>query len=155
MMAGGLAQGGKAKEKLEAARIALISERLGLTPQQAEKFWPVYREFVDKRKTINEQRKAFLDGREISSLSEEEKRELVRKNLEIKQEGLNLEKEYSDRLLNIISSQQIIALRNAEREFNKRVRETIQRRRQQQLQRQRQNDARDRNQDRLRNRREN
>ena len=29
------------RQKVEAARIGLISERLGLTPAQAEKFWPV------------------------------------------------------------------------------------------------------------------
>jgi len=40
-------------EKIEAARIALISERLELTPEQAEKFWPIYREFGNKRKEIS------------------------------------------------------------------------------------------------------
>ena len=39
----------EARRKIQAARIALISERLGLTPEQAEKFWPVYREFSQKR----------------------------------------------------------------------------------------------------------
>ena len=40
-------------EKIETARIALISERLELTPEQAEKFWPIYREFGNKRKEIS------------------------------------------------------------------------------------------------------
>ncbi len=31
----------KAREKVEAARIALITNRLGLSPGQAEKFWPI------------------------------------------------------------------------------------------------------------------
>ena len=33
----------KAQEKIKAARIAFITERLGLTPAEAEKFRPVYR----------------------------------------------------------------------------------------------------------------
>jgi hypothetical protein len=33
-----------ARQKIESARIALITERLGLTPEQAEKFWPIYNE---------------------------------------------------------------------------------------------------------------
>ena len=31
-----------AKAKLDAARIALITERLNLTPDQAQAFWPLY-----------------------------------------------------------------------------------------------------------------
>src|SRR6476660_7690060 len=45
----------KAKEKINAARIAYITERLGLTPEEAEKFWPVYREYSQKRKEIRQQ----------------------------------------------------------------------------------------------------
>ena len=46
------AQGPEARKKIEAAKIALITERLDLTPEQAEKFWPIYREFGTKRKEI-------------------------------------------------------------------------------------------------------
>jgi len=30
-----------AKDKIKAARIGLITQRLNLTPEQAEKFWPI------------------------------------------------------------------------------------------------------------------
>ncbi|MFM9074653.1 MAG: hypothetical protein ACKORJ_03680, partial [Bacteroidota bacterium] len=40
---------GKARERIEAARAAVITERLGLTPDQAEKFWPIYHEFANRR----------------------------------------------------------------------------------------------------------
>ena len=44
-----------AKAKLEAARIALITERLGLTPEQAQEFWPVYNEYGEQRRQIQNQ----------------------------------------------------------------------------------------------------
>lgn len=30
------------KEKLESAKVAFITQRLDLSPEQAEKFWPAY-----------------------------------------------------------------------------------------------------------------
>src|SRR5688572_4888200 len=54
------AQDGENLKKIESARIALITERLELTPEQAEKFWPLYREYVAKRQGL---RREFLDAR--------------------------------------------------------------------------------------------
>ena len=42
----------KVRDKIQAARIAYITDQLKLTPDEAEKFWPVYREFAEKRKAI-------------------------------------------------------------------------------------------------------
>ena len=36
----------KAQERINNLRIAYLTEKLGLTSEQAEKFWPVYREFA-------------------------------------------------------------------------------------------------------------
>ncbi|MFM7194900.1 MAG: hypothetical protein ACKOYP_09010, partial [Bacteroidota bacterium] len=44
---------GKARERIDAARAAVITERLGLTPEQAEKFWPIYHEFANRRQELH------------------------------------------------------------------------------------------------------
>ena len=51
----GFSQGQKtnAQEKLQAARIALITERLGLTPEQAQQFWPIYNEYAEQRRSLH------------------------------------------------------------------------------------------------------
>ena len=36
------AQPGQAKERIDAQRVAFITQRLSLTPTEAEKFWPVW-----------------------------------------------------------------------------------------------------------------
>jgi hypothetical protein len=38
----------KTQERIKNLRIAYISDKLGLTPDQAEKFWPIYREFAEE-----------------------------------------------------------------------------------------------------------
>ncbi|MEQ8425858.1 MAG: hypothetical protein RIA63_14165 [Cyclobacteriaceae bacterium] len=139
------------KARIEAARIALISERLGLTPEQAERFWPIYREFTQKRgELVSEFRNA---QREVDpeNVDPEKQKELVELGLKVKQRQLDLEKDYSRRMMDVISAQQILNLRNAEKEFQRMILNQIQQRRDIQ---QRKENLRDRNQ-RLRDKKNN
>ena len=145
------AQDPNARGKIEAARIGLISERLGLTPGQAERFWPIYREFMQKRgDMVREYRQAQHDiGRD--NPDPEKQKQLVELGLKIKQRQLDLEKDYSRRMMDVISAQQIMELRNAEKEFQRMIIRQLQQRRDLQ---QRKENLRDRNQ-KLRDRKNN
>ncbi|MEL7147186.1 MAG: hypothetical protein AAFO69_12505, partial [Bacteroidota bacterium] len=50
----------EAKSKLEALRVGMISDRLELTPEQAEKFWPVYNQYLKERGTLRKEYKTKL-----------------------------------------------------------------------------------------------
>ncbi len=132
----------KTVEKINALRIAYISEKLGLTTEQAEKFWPVYREFSDKRKELRQEligaRKQLKQGQDPSK-----DEALMKLGLELKQRELDLEKTYSERLLKVITAQQILNLRKAEGDFHQMIRDQIQQRR---LMQQRNETIRERNQ---------
>ena len=39
----------QSREKIEAAKIGYLTNKLDLTSEQAQKFWPVYNEYSDKR----------------------------------------------------------------------------------------------------------
>lgn len=124
-----VAQDAQVQEKIKNLRIAYISDKLGLTPDQAEKFWPIYREFSDKRREI---RQEFVDARkEIKTDNPDPARqeELVKLGLAVKQRELDLEKNYSERLLRVISAQQMLNLRKAEGDFQRIILEQIQQRR--------------------------
>jgi hypothetical protein len=43
-----MAQKDKIRERIKAQRIAFITQRLALTPDEAQKFWPVYNQFSDE-----------------------------------------------------------------------------------------------------------
>lgn len=104
----------EARARVEAARAAYITERLQLTTQEAEKFWPIYREFAEKRRGYLEQyRKAKRDG-----ISEEK---LIDLQLDLKQQELDLEKDYSKRFSKVIPAEKLVNLRSAERDFNRLV----------------------------------
>ena len=117
----------KVRDKIEAARIAYITDQLQLTPAEAEKFWPIYREFADKRREI---RRELRDARVGNPNQTDE--ELVDQQFKAKQKELDLEKDYSGRLIKVISAQKLRSLPQAERKFRQMILEQIQRRQVQQ-----------------------
>jgi hypothetical protein len=142
------AQDPKVQERIKNLRIAYISDKLGLTPEQAEKFWPVYREFSDKRKELHME--FAKSRREVNAQNPnpQAQEELVKRGLELKQKELDLEKDYSGRLMKIISAQQILNLRQAEGDFQRIVLQQVQQRR---MMQQRNENLRERNQQMKRN----
>lgn len=132
----------KAEQKIKAAHAAYITERLGLTPEEAEKFWPVYREYSQKRQEIRQQMKT---AREKGT----PEKELLDLDLKIKQQQLDLEKDYSGRLQKVITPQKMMNLRQAEGDFKRLILRQVQQRQMHQERRQQQ---RDRTQQRLQQR---
>ena len=129
---GVFAQNRDAMKKIESARIALITERLGLSPAQAEKFWPVYREYNLERKEIRQEFRRARQKVDMKNLTEEQSKLLVQKSIETKQKELNLEKEYSRRLSDVISTKQLFKLNSAEKDFQQMLLKRIQDQRQKQ-----------------------
>ena len=112
----------RSREKIRAAHAAYITERLALTPAEAEKFWPVYREYGEKRSELRQRlRMARNQGGDESTLLE--------LDLKIKQQELDLEKDYTQRLQKIIPPEKLLKLREAEADFRKLVLRRIQHRR--------------------------
>jgi hypothetical protein len=123
------AQSQETLDKIESARIALITERLGLTPEEAEKFWPLYNEYSNQRETL---RKEFMNARkqyQRDNLSEEEGKKLIEMGMQLKERQLALEKEYASRLTDVINNRQLVALKKAEEDFRKMLLERLQQRR--------------------------
>jgi hypothetical protein len=133
----------KAQEKIKAARIAFITERLGLTPAEAEKFWPVYREFSLKREDLRKQYRDNRKNPDPNKTVEQNEKEALDLGLKLKQNELDLEKEYSGKLLNVVPAQKVMALRKAENDFRKILIDQIQKRQMMQQQRQKQLDKND------------
>ena len=125
-----------AKSKLEAARIALITERLGLTPDQAQQFWPIYNEYAEQRRTIQQEFRQARKGLDMENLTDEQGRTLVRARMEGKQKQLDLENSYSKRLMNVINSKQLMSLKKAEDDFRAMIIRRLEHRQQQQSQQQ-------------------
>ncbi len=140
----GVAQSQSAQDKIETARIALINERLELSPAEAEKFWPLYREYSQQREVL---KREYLDARRQyrdEGMTEEESKKLLQIGLSLKERELSLDRSYTERLNTVITNRQLIALRKAEDDFRKMLLERLKERSEQRERlynkRQRQND---------------
>jgi len=119
-----MAQGGGRKgqrlAQLENAKIAFITNRVALTQEQAQRFWPLYNEFSDKRRELN--RNGRLLRRELTEgMTDQQIRESFGQSFALRQQELNLEKEYFDKFQKVISLRQVSQLFLAERDFTKEV----------------------------------
>jgi Spy/CpxP family protein refolding chaperone len=138
-----IAQDPQVQEKIKNLRIAYISDKLSLTPEQAEKFWPVYREFSDQRKGIRQEMIEARKQIKTDNPDPAKQEELVKLGLTLKQRELDLEKKYSERLMRVITAQQMLNLRKAEGDFQRIILEQVQQRR---MMQQRNETIRERNQ---------
>ena len=120
---GGLGGGGRRAQRLgqlENAKIAFITNRVSLTQEQAQKFWPLYNEFSDRRREIN--RTGRMLRRDITEgMTDQQLRENFTQSFNSRQQELNLEKEYFDKFQKVISLRQVAQLFQAERDFTKEV----------------------------------
>ena len=119
----GLGGGGRRAQRLgqlENAKIAFITTRVSLTQEQAQKFWPLYNEFSDRRRELN--RSGRMARREITEgMTDQQLRDNFSQSLNARQQELNLEKEYFEKFQKVISLRQVAQLFQAERDFTKEV----------------------------------
>lgn len=110
-------------ERVQALRIAYITERLNLTPDEAQVFWPLYNEYNDKRDALRKQsqenRRKIKD--QIDQLSDDELQRLADDEIRIRQEDLALQVELHEKLKKVISAKKLALLYVAEDEFKKRL----------------------------------
>lgn len=119
---GGLGGGRRAQRlgQLENAKIAFITNRVSLTQDQAQKFWPLYNEFSDRRRELN--RSGRLMRRDITEgMTDQQLRDNFTQSFNTRQQELNLEKEYFEKFQKVISLRQVTQLFQAERDFTKEV----------------------------------
>jgi hypothetical protein len=133
----------KAQEKINNLRIAYLTDKLGLTTEQAEKFWPLYREFAQERRQARAELMQKQGEIDPKNPDPKKQQEVVDLSLKVKQRVLDLEKDYSSRMLKVITAQQLINLRKAEIEFRDILINQLQQRR---LNQQRRENFRERNQ---------
>ncbi|PWK26491.1 hypothetical protein LV89_02336 [Arcicella aurantiaca] len=108
----------RGKEKIKAAKVGLITNRLSLTEEQAKGFWAIYDEFDRKRSEIRRNiRQMTAESRNITTSDDKILADL-KDVLSLKQKEVDLEKEYLNKFLKVINIRQISELYKTEQLFN-------------------------------------
>jgi hypothetical protein len=111
-------RGGERMKRLESYKIAFISDKLALTPEESEKFWPIYRQFQDQRKTVVKNSKP---AKLLVDMTDAEADSFIATQLDKEEKIFQLKKEYVKKLKGVIPSKKIAKLQKLEAEFKKEV----------------------------------
>ncbi len=108
----------RGKEKIRAAKVGLITNRLNLSEEQAKTFWIVYEEFDKKRSEIRKTiRQMTSESRNITT-SDDKILSDLKELLNLKQKEVDLEKDYLPKFLKSINVRQLSELFKTEQLFN-------------------------------------
>ncbi|MBK7880035.1 MAG: hypothetical protein WBP33_13285 [Saprospiraceae bacterium] len=110
------------REKLEAQRIAYITNKLDLSSEESIKFWPVYNEYSKKRLEIRKETRELRQGRG-------DNRNSVDDQLAIQEKELHLKRDYYNRFKLLLPEKKLSRLEEVEKEFNMEVIKTLRERR--------------------------
>ena len=106
--------GNKPAERIRAYRVAVYTEVLQLSPEEAQAFWPIFNEYSANREKLQQQ---MRPERQFDGMSDAEVEEYVRKYFEVRQREMDLEKDLTTRLRKVLPIRKIAQLPAAEREF--------------------------------------
>lgn len=111
------------KEKVEAMRVAFLTNRLDLNPEEAKQFWPVYNSY---RHDLTQLRRSFYPNDDGTDPHLDASRQL-----EFEQKKLDLKKQYLPQFEQVIGKAKLNKLVTAEEDFKRLLMETMRNRRQQ------------------------
>jgi len=110
-------------ERLKSQKVAFLTERIGLSTEDAQNFWPVYNEMAEKMDKLWKEKKENIKRLYHSDepLSEAEKEAAIDQHISYELKKANLEKEYHEKFKKILTIDQVIKLYGAEHEFKKKM----------------------------------
>ncbi len=106
-------------ELIKTKKISFMTEAIGLTPQEAEKFWPVYNELENQRFILMDKKKELEKKSETPKpgMCEADYRKLATEIAAIHVKEGKLIEEYNLKLLNILPAEKVVKLYRAEGKF--------------------------------------
>ncbi len=117
------------REQLQSARIAFITERLNLTPETAQKFWPVYNQINKQKQELRKEEFSLRKSSNASELTEEDAKKLLANMYAIKERQLKLEMEAAEKYQEVLSAVQVVQLVKVEEDFRRMVIDQLRERR--------------------------
>lgn len=115
------------RQKLESMKVAFITQRLDLTPEEAKVFWPVYNQMTDELHGLREKRRSDLKNlkSESDSLSDKEYEKIFDSDLQFRQAELDILKKYQPQLKKVLPLKKLAKLHRVEDDFRQELLEKL------------------------------
>jgi hypothetical protein len=106
-------------EKFQTMKIAFLTEKLELTTEEAEKFWPLYKEFETNKREISRHRH-FRRGNwdeQLENMTDQEAQEMLDEMMAARKKEVQLDEAFHKDLNGILPPKKILKLHRAEIQF--------------------------------------
>jgi hypothetical protein len=107
------------KARLESQKVGFITNKLDLSVSEAQKFWPVYNEFQQKKQEIFKTRKQMFESLKDKNqqLSNEELTKISDQYIQSQMDESKLSAEYHNRFKQVLPVEKVIRYYWAEEQF--------------------------------------
>lgn len=119
----GLQAQGQARDRIKTLKVAFITEKIGLTSEEAQAFWPIYNKHEEALETIRRKERMELRSQISSaeSLSESESEALLDKMLALQNERHREEQDFMANIRKVIPAKKALLLIKAEEDFKRQL----------------------------------
>ena len=111
------------RNKIKSLKVAFLTEKLSLTTDEAQLFWPVYNKYEGERQEIQRKERRRFIGimADIESMNDGEAELLLQAYQKLQKDKYALENSYINELEKVLSARKIIILFQAEEAFKRRL----------------------------------
>lgn len=107
------------REEFRAKQKAFITEKAGLTKEEAAKFFPVYFELQDRKKKLNDESWELIHKGKNDKTTEAQYEEIIEKVSDNRIAADRLDRSYLDKFKKILSNKKIYLVQRAEMRFHR------------------------------------
>jgi Skp family chaperone for outer membrane proteins len=109
------------REKIEAMKVGFITQKLDLTSEEAQKFWPVYNRFAEE---MEKSRKDFRgkmmeEVKDVDLMTDAEANKALNDMIAYKTSEVELFKKYNQEFKKVLPTKKVVKLYLAEQEFKR------------------------------------
>lgn len=119
------------KEKVEAMKIGFITQQMDLTPEEAQKFWPVYNQMNNEIETLRKERKLSRENAKetFDVMTDADIEKLINDEMASRQKELDIHKKYVGQFKSVLPVKKVAQFYKAEEQFKRKLLEKIQEKR--------------------------
>lgn len=109
----------KRKEQIKSQKVAFITDKLQLTVEESQQFWPLYNEKNKKSEDNDKQEKSIMQNyrKNKESLTNKDLEAMSDKLMEIELTSSKLDAEYYQKFKKVLPINKLLELSEAERQF--------------------------------------
>lgn len=106
------------RNKIESRKIAYLTDQLDLTPEVAEKFWPVYHSYNKDLQALKEEMRPLFKKEDIT---DEQASDLLDNLIAHEKAVLDVKQSYTDQFVEVLGAKKTLKFYRFDREFKERM----------------------------------